>query len=164
MKRFSLAIVILVIAGWAGYWWNAPEQVLKRRTDGLLRTLTLDAKAATAARQMGVYPLSAMLAAEVAFDMPSIADSNGVFTREEIESTYSWLCERALQSRFERLRYEGVVCHGGEADVKVEVKALVELPSGRAVDGVYHVTIHWQHQQEGWRIARVMCRDQASGQ
>ena len=40
MRRLAIYSVILAILAGLGYWWFSAEQVLKRRTESLLATLT----------------------------------------------------------------------------------------------------------------------------
>jgi hypothetical protein len=160
MKRLAPLIVILALLGAFGFWWFSPVQVLKRRTETLLQTVTLESGTGKALRQMGVYSLSAILADEVELDSPTIAEANGSFPRSEMEAAYSWLCERAKQSRFELVKFRSVKSVGQTGHVTFLVKALVELPDRRPADGIYQVTFRWQHGDGGWQLDRAEWREE----
>lgn len=155
MKRLAPLIVIIALLAAIGFWWFSPIQVLKRRTENLLNTLTLKSGTGKAMRQMGVYSLSAMLAEEVELKSSSITEANGVLPRSEMESAYSWLCEQATQTHFELVKFKSLKSDGHTGDVTFLVKALVELPLRRPADGIYQVSFHWQHGDGGWLLERA---------
>ncbi|MEI6176535.1 MAG: hypothetical protein WCS43_06555 [Verrucomicrobiota bacterium] len=155
MKRLAPLIVILALLAAIGFWWFSPIQVLKRRTENLLQTLTLKSGTGKSMRQMGVYSLSSILADDVELKSSSITEANGFFPRSEMESAYSWLCEQASQSRFELVKFKSVKSDGQTGDVTFLVKSLVELPERRLADGVYQVTFHWRHGDGGWLLDRA---------
>ena len=156
MKRFGLAVFILVLLGAFACWWQAPTQVLKRRTRTLLNTLTLEAGSGRSGRQMGVYSLNALLASQVELEAPPALDvANGIFDRSEIESAFSWLCDQAKQSRFELQKFHSVNIDGEQAEVAFALEALVELPHSRPADGRYEVTFRWQRENDAWHLTRA---------
>lgn len=156
MKRLGLPVFILALLGAFAFWWYSPTQVLKRRTQTLLDTLTLEAGTGRSGRQMGVYSLNALLASQVEFEAPPSLDvANGIFDRSEIESAFSWLCDQAKQSRFELQKFHSVNLDGEQAKVAFSLEALVELPSHRLADGCYEVTFHWQRENDVWRLYRA---------
>ena len=141
--------------GALAFWWFSPVQVVKRRTETLLETLTLEAGRSKGSRQMGVYSLNALLASEVRLTAPSMEEANGTFERSEMESAFSWLCEQAKETRFSPMEHYSVRINGDQADVSFSVLALVELPSYRPADGIYEVTFRWQREDDGWRLAHA---------
>lgn len=155
MKRFGLPVFILALLGAFAFWWFSPVQVLKRRTQTLLETLTLESGSGKAARQMGAYSLNALLASEVELDTPTLQEANGTFERSEMESAFSWLCEQARQTRFELEEFRSVKIDGARADVAFILDALVELPTERPADGRYEVTFRWQLDDDGWHLSRA---------
>jgi hypothetical protein len=155
MKRIVLPIVIVVLLGAFGYWWLSPTQVLKRRTKSLLETLTLEAGSGRSARHMGGYALNALLAPQVELDSPTIAQANGTFERQEMESAYAWLCDQAKETRFALQNFESVVVNGDGADVTFSLDALVELPSYSPADGRYEVVFHWERDDDQWRLSKA---------
>ena len=155
MKRFGLPVFILALLGAFAFWWFSPVQVLKRRTETLLRTLTLESGSGKAARQMGVYSLNALLATEVELSNPTIQEANGTFERSEMESAFSWLCEQAKETRFELGDFHSVKIDGEQADVAFSLEALVALPTYRPADGRYEVTFHWVRESDTWRLGRA---------
>lgn len=155
MKRLTFpGIVFLVLVGFC-IWYFSPTQTLKRKTNSLLSTLTLDAGAGKVARQTGAYSLNRLLAAQVVLKTPTIKEANGTFDRDELESAYSWLCNQAKESRFESQKFHSVDIDGEKAIVKLTLEGMVELPNYRPADGIYDVTFEWQKEEDGWRIYRA---------
>lgn len=155
MKRLALPVVIFAILGAFAFWWFSPTQILKRRTQTLLQTLTLDSGTGKASRQMGVYSLNSLLASEVELDTPTLKEANGTFERSEMESAFSWLCDQAKQTRFDLEKLRSVKIDGEHAEVAFFLNAVVELPSYRPVDGRFDVTFHWKREDDKWRLARA---------
>lgn len=155
MKRYGLLVLTLALLGAFAGWWFSPVQVLKRRTQTLLDTLTLESGSGKAARQMGVYSLNALLAPEVELDTPTIREANGTFDRPELESAFSWLCEQAKETRFELEKFGSVKVNGDQAELGFLLKAQVVLPSYRPADGRYDVTFHWLREDNTWRLTRA---------
>ena len=152
MKRLVISLVIIAILAALGGWWFSDTQVLKRRTQSLLTTLTLDSGTGKVGRQMGAYSLNALLASEVALDTPTIKEANGTFQRDELESIFSWLCNQAKETRFELLDLRSVTVNGDKAEVDLTLIGLVVLPNYRPADGKYAVTFDWQKEKDGWRL------------
>jgi hypothetical protein len=162
MKRMMIpALALALLAGFA-VWWFSPAQVIKRRTNSLLETLTLDAGTGRAARQMGVYSLNALLAAEVQLETPTIDQANGTFDRADLESAYTWLCGQARQMRFDMRRIHSIDVTGDRGIVEFSLEALVELPTYRPADGNYRVTFEWRREEDTWRLARATWLEEAS--
>lgn len=155
MKRLALTILPLALLAAFAYWWFLPAQVLKRRTQRILHTLTLKAGATRTSRQLGIYSLNALLSSAVQLDTPTLPDANGTFDRSEVESAFSWLCDQAIQSHFELAEFHAVTIDGDQADVAFAIDALVELPSSRPVEGRYEVTFRWQLENDAWYLTRA---------
>lgn len=156
MKRFAIPIVFLVVAGLFCLWWYSPTQVLKRRTAALLSTLTLDPGEGKASRHLGAYSLNGLLAGQVELETPTIAEANGSFEREELESAFNWLCEQAKQTRFEMEELKEISITGESAKVELILTGLVELPTYKPADGRYEVTFDWAKGKDGWRLTKAV--------
>jgi hypothetical protein len=155
MKRPAIIVAVLAVLAGLGIWWFSDTQVLKRRTQSLLTTLTLDSGSSKVSRQMGSYSLNNLLAEEVQLDTPTIKEANGSFARSELESAYSWLCNQCKQTRFELQDFHSVTINGDKATVNLTLFGLVELPQYRPADGNYDVTFYWQKGEDGWRLNRA---------
>ena len=155
MKRLLIPSLAFVVISAFALWWFSPGQVLKRRTLSLLETLTFDSGSGRASRQMGVYSLNALLAAEVELNTPTIDQANGTFDRAEIESAYTWLCQQARQTRFDMRRIHSIDVSGDRGVVVFSLDALVELPTYRPADGTYRVTYEWRREEDAWRLVRA---------
>jgi hypothetical protein len=152
MKRFALPVVLLALIGAIAFWWFSPVQVVKRRTNTLLQTLTLESGSGRGGRHLASYSLNALLASQVELESPSIREANGVFDRAEMESAFSWLCDQAKQTRFDLKNFHSFSIDGDQADVSCSLIALVELPNYRPADGTYEVDFQWQREKDGWRL------------
>lgn len=153
MKRIAPAIFAVALLGALAFWWFSPAQVVKRRTENLLSTLTLPQGSGKSGRQLGVYSLNALLAAEVDLKSSSIAEANGTFERSDLESAFSWLCEHAVQTRFELVGFDSVSVTGSRAQVDCTINAIVELPADRPVDGTYRASLTWILEEDTWRLS-----------
>jgi hypothetical protein len=155
MKRFILPLVVAGLLVAFGVWWSSPAQVVKRRTQSLLATLTLDGGSGKVGRQMAVYSLNALLAPRIELENPTIREASGSFERPELESAFSWLCEQAKQTRFKAEKFHSISVSGDEAQVRFTLTGLVELPTYRPADGKYDATFDWEKEKDGWRLARA---------
>lgn len=153
MKRFALLLSLLVGCGTLAFWWYRPTQVLKRRTQKVLHTLTLPASGEHSGRKIGIYALNDLLSSQVEFDAPpSLDQASGFFDRSEVASAYSWLCDQAQETRFDLQEIHSVAIGGDQADVAFSLVALVELPNARPVDGRYEVTFRWLKENDTWHL------------
>jgi hypothetical protein len=159
MKRFFIPAIGVVTLVLFGIWWFSPTQVLKRRTESLLTTLTLDGGSGKVGRQMRVYSLNALLASQVELKNVTIKEANGSFERAELESAFSWLCEQAKQTRFKAENFNSIAIAGNKAQVTLTLNGLVELPTYRPADGTYDVTFDWEKAEDGWRLTRANWRE-----
>ncbi len=156
MKRIiPAAIIAVLICIVFGYWWSSTTQVLKRRTQSLLSTMTLESGNGRVTRQMGVYSLEKLLAPQVELISPTIDEANGTFDRDEMKSAYSWLCNNSRQTHFKLNEIESVSVTGETAQVTLTLNGLVELPSYRPVDGNFFVTFEWKKSDDGWQLTRA---------
>jgi len=160
MKRLvSIVIIIALLAGFA-FWWNSPAQIITRRTQALLQTLTMERKDSKVTRQGGVYQLDALLAEDVELDTPTIPEANGTFPRSEIISSFSSLCESAKQMRCKLEKIRSLEITDDDADISVILEALVDVANYHPVDGRYEVTFHWQrYKDHNWRLTRARCAE-----
>jgi hypothetical protein len=161
MKRLLFPAAACVLLAGFLLWWFSPGQVLKRRTLVLLEALTLDKGAGLSSRQLGVYSLNALLAPEVTLENTAINEANGSFERSELESTFSWLCQQAKQTRFELKDLESVSVSGDAGEVSCTLEALVELPAYRPADGIFRANFHWRRGDDGWRLESARWADVA---
>ncbi len=159
MKRIAIYVIFAALLAALGGWWFSPTQVVKRRTQSLLTTLTLDSGGGKIGRQAGGYSLNALLAEQVELDTLTIKEANGSFERAELESAYSWLCDQAKQTRFELQHFNAVAIDGDKAKVELTLAGLVELPNYRPVDGNYDVTFNWQKEKDGWRLRQATWKE-----
>jgi hypothetical protein len=160
MKRQAIIAVILLLAAGATVWWFSPTQVVKRRTSGLLDSLTFSASTGSAYRQASGYGFSSYLAESVELDNPTFPLANGVFDRGTLEAGYSGLANQARESRFDIETFDSITVDGDLATVRATVEGLVQLPDYRPADGRYEVEFHWQKESDGnWRLTRAVWRE-----
>lgn len=159
MKKLIAAIVVLALAILLGIWWFSPEQVIKRRTSHLMEVLSISDGTSTPFRQAKVFSMNAMLAPEVEIVSPDIADANGTFDKQEIESAFSWICKNAKQSQFRITEFREVEIEEDRAKTRVTVEGFLELPAYRPADGSFDVTIAWVKGGDGWRFEKVIWKN-----
>lgn len=155
MKRLVIPAGVIALLIVLGIWWFSPTQVLKRRTQSLLSTLTLDSGAGRASRSLATYSLNRLLAPRVELNTPTIQEANGTFDRPEMESAFTWLGNQAKQTRFELKKFHSVTVEDDVGQVKLTLLGLVELPNYRPADGTYEVSFDWKKGEDGWRLTRA---------
>jgi hypothetical protein len=159
MKRFVIPLVVAGLLVLFGVWWFSPTQVVKRRTESLLATLTLDGGSGKVGRQMAVYSLNALLAPNIELENPTIREASGSFERPELESAFSWLCGQATQTSFKAEKFRSIGVSGDKAQVEFTLTGLVELPTYRPADGKFDATFYWEKEDDGWRLTRASWRE-----
>ena len=152
MKRATLAAAVVGILVASGFWWFSPTQVIKRQTKSLLDILTIEKSSGKVSRQMGTQSLSQFLAPQVELETPTIEESNGTFERADVESAFAWLCNQAKQTHFKLTELQSITTSGNQAQVRLKLDGLVELPTYRPVDGNFFVTFNWLKTAEGWQL------------
>ena len=155
MKKLIIVVVAAVILIPLGMWWFSPEQVIKRRTEHLMDVLTMSDGSGGPMRQAKVFSMNGMLAPDVTLTIPEIADANGTFEKQEMESAFSWICQNAKKSDFRITEFREIEINGDSAKVRFIAEGFLELPMGRPADGSFDVTIHWKKGGDGWRYDAV---------
>jgi hypothetical protein len=155
MKKLLILLAAAVILIPLGKWWFSPEQVIRRKTEHLMEVLTLSSGTGGPMRQAKVFSMNAMLAPEVTLTIPDIADANGTFDKQEMESAFSWICQNAKKSEFRVTEFTDVAIDGDRAKVRFTAEGFLELGVGRPADGKFDVTIHWIKAGDGWRYDAV---------
>lgn len=152
MKRILTGIGLLAILAGFLIWWLHPHQVLKRRTKGLMETLTLVEGAGPASRNLKIYPLARAIADEVEISGSGDRRSEGAFNRSQIESGFSWLTRNARFTRFQIRRIESVTRSGDTGVVRALIDAEVILQQETPLQGPYFMTLTWQNADNKWRL------------
>lgn len=156
MKKLIIIIIAAAIVFIPlGMWWYSPKQVIKRQTNHLMEVISMSAGGAGPFRQAKVFSMNAMLAPEVMLTIPDIADANGTFDQQEMESAFSWICQNAKKSDFRITGFRELNISGNSAEVHFIVEGFLELATGRPADGSFDVTIHWEKGGDGWRYNAV---------
>ncbi len=161
MKRLvpTVIIIISLLAAYA-FWWNLPEQIVKRHTQALLQTFTMKRNDSKVTRQMGISQLDALLAEDVELETPSIQEVNGTFPRSEMISSFAALCESAREMHCKLERIRSLKITGDQADITVIIEALVDVSNYHPVDGRFDATFHWQRDNDrNWHLTRVHCTE-----
>ena len=156
MKRYLIPTIVVALLVGFSFWWYSPRQVIQRRTNSLLETLTFEKGGGRAARNLGGYTLHDLLAKQVELETPTIPEANGSFSRDDLEAAYAWLANQAKETRFELEDIHSVAIQESTATVKFSLFGLVELPTYRPADGNYEVTFDWVKQEDGWKLTRAL--------
>lgn len=159
MKKLWFILAALLILVPLGAWWFSADQVIKRRTTHLMEVLTIRAGSGGSMRQAKVFSMNGMLAPEVELESPDISDANGSFDNQELESAFSWICQNAKSSEMHVTKFRKIAINGNKAEVIVDVKGYLELPSSRPADGKFLVTIHWVKGEDGWRFEKMVWKN-----
>jgi|GEM_PF-1228827 len=161
MKKISIIAAALIVLVPLGMWWFSTEQVIIRKTKHLMEVLTISDGTGRPLRQAKVFSMNALLAPEVKLTIPDIADANGTFDKQEMESAFSWICQNAKESQFQVTRIKSMEIDDDRAVIEVdaEVKGFIELPSYRPADGSFDVTITWIKMGDGWRFSGVVWKN-----
>ena len=155
MKKLIPILVLAAVVISVGSWWFSSEQVIKRRTKHLMAVLSISEGSALPLRQGKVFSMNALLAPEVALNVPGNSDANGIFDKQLMESAFSWICRNANSSQFDVTEFRSVTIDGQTATVNVVVEGYMELRKLRPVDGEYDVSIVWEKGGDGWRFNKV---------
>ena len=159
MKKLILLAIAAVILIPLGMWWFSSEQVVKRRTNHLMEVLSMSEGTGGPLRQAKVFSMNAMLAPEVTLTIPGVAEANGTFDKQEMESAFSWICQNARKSEFGVREFRDIVIEGDSATVRFVAEGFLELPALRPADGSFEVTIHWKKGGDGWRYDAITWKD-----
>jgi len=152
MKRpLAGLLALLVITGFL-IWWFHPRQVVKRRVNSLMDTVSLAEGAGTAARNLKAYPLNRLLATQVELSGTGDRRADGAFSRSEIEAGFTWLAQNAQSTRFATRRFESITLTGDRAVVRAIVDARVVLGGEMLLDGAHDVRLDWRREDDGWRL------------
>lgn len=153
MNRLLTGTVVLAIVAGFLVWWFHPNQILKRRTKGLMATLTLAEGAGAASRNLKIHPLSRAIADEVRISGAGDRRAEGTFSRGQIESGFSWLTRNASHTRFQLRRVESVTIQGSQGVVRAIVDAEVELKQHPSpLQGRQSVTLTWNNVESSWQL------------
>ena len=159
MKKLILLAIAAVILIPLGMWWFSSEQVIKRRTNHLMEVLSMSEGAGGPLRQAKVFSMNAMLSPEVTLTIPGVAEANGTFDKQEMESAFSWICQNARKSEFSVREFRDIEIEGDSATVRFVAEGFLELPALRPADGSFEVTIHWKKGGDGWRYDAINWKD-----
>lgn len=136
-------------------WWLSPGQVVKRRTEKLMSTLTMEEGSGGASRHLNTLALGPLIAEEISLETPTIGDANGDFRRADINSGFTWLTSQAKFTNFDVEEYLKIEVSGDTAFVEAKIRAEVVLQSYRPADGLYDVEFNWHRTDDGWQLARA---------
>ncbi len=152
MNRLRTGLIALVILTAFLFWWFHPNQALKRRTKGLMQTLTLVEGTGSGSRNLKIGPLSRAIADQVTISGAGDQRAEGIFHRDSIESGFAWLATNARSTRFQIRRIESVTITGDTGIVQADIEAQVILPREIPLDGNYSMTLTWQNDGSAWRL------------
>lgn len=155
MKKILVPLVALVAIIAALLWFFSPKQVVKRSTNKLMSTLTMEDTGGKGSRQANLLRLGNLIAGELTLETPTIEEANGVHQKTDVESGFAALTRVASFTKFEVVEYHSITINGEDARVNATIEAVVALPSYRPADGLYEVELDWQKVTDGWRLSRA---------
>ncbi len=152
MNRLLTGIAVVILLCGFLFWWFHPQQALKRRTKGLMNTLTLVDGAGAASRNLKLGPLSRAITDDVEISGAGDRRAEGTFRRESIEAGFAWLSRNARSTSFQIRRFESISISGDTGVVTATVDAMVILPRETPLDGEYSMTLTWRNNSESWQL------------
>lgn len=155
MKKLLIVLTCVAVLLPLAIWWYSPEQVIMRRTKHLMEVISMN-EGRGPMRQAKVFSMNAMLAPDVIMETPKIPDANGIFTRQEIESGFSWICQNAKSSSFRITSFKSVEVSDERAKVEATAEGFMELRTTRPADGTFRISIDWVKSDDGWRFEKVL--------
>lgn len=158
MKRLVIAVAVVLSIAFA-VWWFSPTQVVKRRTNKLMSTLTLEEGSGSAARHLNTLSFGGLIAEDVTLEIAGVGEANGDFSNQDLNAGFSWLTTQARFTKFEVTDFLKVGVGGDRAEVEAKVEAVVALPDYRPADGAYLMELGWVKVEDGWRLTRVKWRE-----
>lgn len=153
MKCIAVPVVVLVLAGFA-FWWFSPTQVLKRRTAGFIDTARVPVSMSDLGRSARGRHLADYLAPRIEVESPeNLAHEVGrTFTRDEAAALYSGVARYCREVSITKLGFVSVGFKDDKARVAFTADAIVELPNRRPVDGLVSVESRWRKVDGDWLL------------
>lgn len=159
MRKFLIPMAALVLIGGFLIWFFSPKQVVKRRTEKLMSTLTMEAGSGDASRQFSSLTLGKLIGNEVELEVPSIEEANGVHSKDEINSGFSALARMSKFTKFEIVDWHSIQVEKEKATVTVSLNAAVALPTYQPLSGLYEAKLHWEKTKDEWLLYRVLWQE-----
>lgn len=163
MRRYLVpAVILLLLLGLFGWWWNRPERVVARRIAALFDAATVEADAGNLARATRGNSIEGFLAPNVAIDGPEEFReyTRGSQSRSGIVANYTFISNHARRISFEELDVESVELESDLARAQVRVDAIVEARDGsRPADGILKLAMEWTKIDGAWRLSSVHWRE-----
>lgn len=133
-------------------WRLSDKQVIKKKTEGFLEVITLGADVGSGGRKLNVYKLNGLLAESISISAPFLDGEERNLYREDVESAYTYLCDKAEETKFEMLDIESIEVDGDSAKIACTVYGLVQFAEVRRLDDNYLVMFHWINVEDQWRL------------
>ena len=158
MKKLLIPIAVLLAVGFL-VWFLSPVQVVKRRTNKLMDTLTLEQGSGGTGRQFNTLALGTLLAESVTLETPTIEEADGDHSRDALTSGFGWIARRnGSFTKFEVVKFHTITVEGDQARVNATIEGVVALPTYRPADGMYEVELDWSRGDDGWRLTKAVWR------
>ena len=155
MRRKCIAVGVFVLICGFLLWWFSASQVVQRKTEGFLEVMSLGRGVGSGGRHLKVYKLNGLLAKSIDIKAPFLGDDKRSVMRDDIESAYSWLCDTAVETKFEMDEVESISIDGDQAILQCLITALAEMPKVRSLDGQYRVIFTWNMIEDQWRLSSM---------
>ena len=153
MNRKWIIIGISVVFLGLAVWRYSPTQVVKRRTETLLDVFSMGRDVGPGGRRLDVYRLNGLLADQIEVKA-SFTDEESV-QKEDVESAYSWLCDKVVESKIEINKWQSIVIEDDTASLSAVVQGLVEMPKVRYLDGQYDARFQWRKIDGDWLLVSI---------
>lgn len=154
MKRFALVAVGIVACGLFVFWWYSDKQVVKRRTQALLDTVTIEKSTSKIARGLQAAGLDGFLASNIRLEVPD-EEASGWLGRGSVSSGFRYVADQADFTRFKLEKIDSVNVDGDKATLSGILEAKAVVRGETRIDGSYRTEFTWKRTDDGWKITEV---------
>jgi len=119
-------MLLVVACGLFAMWWFSDKQVVKRRTEALLDTVTIEPGSSKIGRGLQAASLDDFLAPNITLEVPD-DEASGTMSRDTVAGGFRYVAERADSTRFEIDEVESIALDDEQAAViaVIDAKAVV---------------------------------------
>ncbi len=155
MKRLLAPIACLIAAlALFLWWWTQPERVVARRVVDLFDTVEVRSETGSILRGTRGQAVEKFLAPRVIL-RGTVEEAQDDFSRADLSARYGALARYAKSILIGKPEIDSVVVDGSRATVEARIDAVVELNDRRPLDGIQHITMIWEKNEDGWQLAEA---------
>ncbi len=154
VKRIAITLLAAVLCALFAMWWFSDKQIVKRRTQALLDTVSIEEGCPKIARGLQAASLDGFLAPNITLDVPD-SEASGNMSRDMVSGGFRYVAERANTTDFAIDRVESITLDDDSAVVTAVIDAKAVVGGRTRIDGAYRTEFSWRKLDGNWRIAGV---------